>query len=102
MTEKIGLGIEELLADKREEILAIAEKHGAYNVRVFGSVARGEADAESDVDFLVEMGKNRSSWFPVGLIQDLEKLLDRKVDVATEKGLKDRIRERVLKEAIWL
>ncbi|MBE9009733.1 nucleotidyltransferase family protein [Pseudanabaenaceae cyanobacterium LEGE 13415] len=98
----MGLGIEELLADKREEILAIAEKHGAYNIRVFGSVARGEADDKSDVDFLVEMGKNRSPWFPVGLIQDLEKLLDRKVDVATEKGLKDRIRERVLKEAVFL
>lgn len=98
----MGLGIEELLADKREEILAIAEKHGAYNVRVFGSVARGEADDESDIDFLVEMGKNRSPWFPVGLIQNLEELLDRKVDVATKKGLKDRIRERILKEAVFL
>ncbi|MBD1843105.1 nucleotidyltransferase family protein [Cyanobacteria bacterium FACHB-63] len=98
----MGLGIEELLADKREAILAIAQKHGAYNIRVFGSVARGEADDESDVDFLVEMGKDRSPWFPVGLIQDLEDLLGREVDVATEKGLKDRIRERVLKEAIPL
>lgn len=98
----MGLGIEELLADKREEILAIAQKHGAYNVRIFGSVARGEADDQSDIDFLVEMGRNRSPWFPVGLIQDLEKLLDRRVDVATEKGLKDRIRERVLKEAVLL
>ncbi|MGG6270477.1 nucleotidyltransferase family protein [Leptolyngbya sp. AN03gr2] len=98
----MGLGIEELLADKRDEILAIAQKHGAYNVRVFGSVARGEADDQSDVDFLVEMGKNRSSWFPVGLIQDLEDLLGREVDVATEKMLHERIRDRVLKEAISL
>ncbi|MER3433086.1 MAG: DNA polymerase subunit beta [Leptolyngbya sp. ERB_1_1] len=98
----MGLGIEELLADKREEILAIAQKHGAYNVRVFGSVARGEADDKSDVDFLVEMGKNRSAWFPVGLIQDLEDLLGREVDVATEKMLHERIRDRVLKEAIAL
>lgn len=98
----MGLGIEELLADKREAILAIASQHGAYNIRVFGSVARGEADEESDVDFLVEMGANRSAWFPIGLIQDLEALLERKVDVATEKGLKDRIRERVLREAVFL
>jgi len=98
----MGLGIQELIADKREEILAIATKHGAYNIRVFGSVARGEARGDSDVDFLVEMGANRSPWFPVGLIQDLEDLLGRKVDVATEKGLKDRIRERVLREAVSL
>ncbi|NDJ18649.1 nucleotidyltransferase family protein [Myxacorys almedinensis] len=96
------MGIDELLADKREEILAIAAQHGAYNVRVFGSVARGEARADSDIDFLVEMGENRSSWFPVGLILDLEDLLGRKVDVATDGGLKDRIRERVLKEAVSL
>jgi uncharacterized protein len=96
------MGIEELLAEKREEILAIAAQHGAYNIRVFGSVARGEARDDSDVDFLVEVGSNRSSWFPVGLIQDLENLLGRKVDIATEKGLKDRIRERVLREAVSL
>ncbi|KAM3090314.1 nucleotidyltransferase family protein [Phormidesmis sp. 146-35] len=96
------MGIEELLAGKREEILAIAAQHGAYNIRVFGSVARGEARDDSDVDFLVEVGSDRSSWFPVGLIQDLEDLLGRKVDVATEKGLKDRIRERVLSEAVSL
>lgn len=98
----MGLGIKELLADKREEILAIASKHGAYNVRIFGSVARGEANSESDVDFLVEMGADHSSWFPVGLIQDLEDLLGRDVDVATEKMLHERIRARVLNEAISL
>jgi len=98
----MGLGIQELIADKREEILAIATKHGAYNIRIFGSVARGEARDDSDVDFLVEMGANRSSWFPVGLIQDLEDLLGRKVDVATEKTLHEMIRDRVLKEAVPL
>ncbi|MBW4440405.1 MAG: nucleotidyltransferase family protein [Plectolyngbya sp. WJT66-NPBG17] len=98
----MGLGIEELLADKREEILALAKKHGAYNIRVFGSVARCEANSESDIDFLVEMGTNHSSWFPVGLIQDLEDLLGRDVDVATEKMLHERIRDRVLKEAVSL
>lgn len=98
----MGLGIEELLADKRDEILAIAKQHGAYNIRVFGSVARNEANSESDVDFLVDMSAEHSSWFPVGLIQDLEDLLGREVDVATEKMLHERIRDRVLKEAVSL
>jgi uncharacterized protein len=96
------MGIEELLAEKREEILAIAAQHGAYNIRVFGSVARGEARDDSDVDFLVEVGSNRSSWFPVGLKHDLEDLLGREVDVATEKTLHEMIRDRVLKEAVPL
>jgi predicted nucleotidyltransferase len=69
------MGIEELLADKREGILAIAAKHGAYKIRVFGSVARGEARDDSDVDFLGSTGTNRSSWFSVGLKLDLEDLL---------------------------
>ncbi|MBO1348118.1 MAG: nucleotidyltransferase family protein [Hormoscilla sp. GUM202] len=96
------MGIEELLKEKREEILEIAAKHGAINVRVFGSVARGEADADSDVDFLIDLGENLSPWFPVRLIRDLESLLERKVDVVTENGLKTRIRDRVLEEAMLL
>ena len=96
------MGIEELLREKREEILKIASQHGAGNVRVFGSVARGEADSQSDIDFLIDLGENLSPWFPVRLIRDLENLLGRKVDVATENGLKDRIRERVLREAVQL
>ncbi|MBC6476637.1 MAG: nucleotidyltransferase family protein [Hormoscilla sp. GM7CHS1pb] len=96
------MGIEELLKEKREEILEIAAKHGAINVRVFGSVARGEADADSDVDFLIDLGENLSPWFPVRLIRDLESLLERKVDVVTENGLKTRIRDRVLEEAVLL
>lgn len=93
---------EELLKEKREEILRIAAKHGARNVRVFGSVARGEADEESDIDFLVEMEAGRSLFDLGGLQYELEQLLGRPVDVVTERGLKARIRERVLKETVPL
>lgn len=94
--------LQELLT-KRDEILKIADRHGAFNVRVFGSVARGEADAQSDVDVLVDYDRTRRSpWFPMGLIEELETLLGCKVDVVTEKGLKSRIRERVLQEAVPL
>jgi uncharacterized protein len=97
-----SIKLEQLLKEKREEILKIAAEHGACNVRIFGSVARGEADINSDIDFLIDLGENRSPWFPVRLIRDLEKLLGRKVDIATENGLKERIKERVLQEAIKL
>jgi hypothetical protein len=96
------MGIDELLKEKREEILRIAAQHGAYNVRVFGSVARGEASAESDIDFLIDVGVNHSRWFPGGLLADLEDLLGCKVDIVTENGLHRLIRERVLKEAVPL
>lgn len=103
MTTKTGLGIEELLASERSQILAIAEKHGAFNVRVFGSVARGEATPESDVDFLIDYDLAQiTPWFPGGLILDLETLLNRKVDVATIDMLKERIKARVLAEAVPL
>jgi hypothetical protein len=103
MTTHSGLAIAQLLESRREEILTIAAKHGAFNVRVFGSVARGEADEESDVDFLVDYSLEKiSAWFPAGLVLDLEELLERKVDVATEPALKPRIREQVLKEAVLL
>jgi uncharacterized protein len=94
--------LNELIQEKREEILALAAKHGARNVRVFGSVARNEAGPESDVDFLIDLGPKRTPWFPGGLIIDLENLLGCKVDVFTEKGLKRRIRERILQEAVPL
>ena len=70
------MGLAELLREKRQEILAIAAKHGAYNVRVFGSVARGEADAASDVDILVELEPGRSLFDLGGVLMDLENLLD--------------------------
>jgi len=103
MTAQAGLGIKELLADKRDEILALAAKHGAYNVRVFGSVARGEATAESDVDFLIDYDRQRMSpWFPVGLIRDLEALLNRKVDVVSEKSLHYFLKDSILQEVVSL
>ncbi|MGA9099260.1 MAG: nucleotidyltransferase family protein [Methanotrichaceae archaeon] len=90
------------LQERREEIMAIAAKHGAYNVRVFGSVARHEADSASDIDLLVEMEPERSLLDLGGLLMDLRELLGCQVDVVTEKGLRGRIRERVLSEAVAL
>jgi len=90
----------ELLKEKREEILRIAARHGARNVRVFGSAARGEADEASDVDFLVEIEPERSLFDLGGLQAELEAFPGCHVDVVTETGLKPRIRERVFSEAI--
>jgi predicted nucleotidyltransferase len=96
------LGIDPLLQEKREEILRVAKQHGARNVRVFGSAARGESGPESDVDLLVDAGPERTPFFPGGLLADLEELLGRKVDVVTEDGLHWYIREKVIKEAVPL
>jgi uncharacterized protein len=93
---------EELLKEKQGEILGLAAKYGARNVRIFGSVARGKADEQSDVDFLVEMEPGRSLLDLGGLQAELEALLGCSVDVVTEKGLKPRIRGRVLAEAIQI
>ncbi|MDW8144853.1 MAG: nucleotidyltransferase family protein [Roseiflexaceae bacterium] len=92
----------EVVREKRAEILAIAAKHGARSVRVFGSVARGDADAQSDVDFLVQMEPGRSLFNLGGLQYDLEQLLGCRVDVVTEQGLKMRLREEALREAVAL
>ena len=92
--------LDPLLEEKREDILRIASEHGAREVRVFGSVARGEADRESDIDFLVELETGRSLLDLGGLQMELESLLGRRVDVVTVCGLKARIRERVLREAV--
>jgi hypothetical protein len=94
------MSLEELLKEKREEILSIATKYGARNVRIFGSLARGEADEQSDIDFLVEMEPGRSLLDLGGLQAELETLFGCHVDVVTEKGLKARIRGRVLAEAV--
>ena len=99
MAKAKDIDVAELLAVKKEDILRIAAKHGAHNVRVFGSVARGEARPESDVDFLVDMEPGRTLFDLGGLLMDLRDLLGVEVDVVTERGLKPRIRERVLKEA---
>jgi hypothetical protein len=91
---------EELLKEKHADILSMAAKYGARNVRVFGSVARGEADDLSDIDFLVEMEPGRSLLDLGGLQAELEALFGCHVDVVTEKGLKARIRGRVLAQAV--
>ena len=94
--------LEQLLREKRDDIQRIAARHGAYNIRVFGSVARGEAGPESDIDILIDVGPTTSSWFPAGLILDLEDLLGRRVEVITEKALNPALRDHVLREAIPL
>jgi len=94
--------LQKLLHEKREDILRLAAEHGAQHIRVFGSVARGEADDQSDIDFLVEMEPGRSLLDMGGLLMDLQKLLGCQVDVVSVKGLKARIRDRVLKEAVPL
>lgn len=96
------MGVDELLKAKRDDVLRIASSYGARNVRIFGSAARGEVGAESDVDFLVELEAGRSLLDLVGLWQDLEELLGRKVDVVEPEGLHWYIRDRVLKEAVPL
>jgi len=90
----------DLIYEKREEIRRIAARHGVVSIRVFGSVARGEAKPASDVDFLVEVGPNTSSWFPAGLIVELETLLGRRVEVVVQRALNADIRDRVLQEAV--
>jgi uncharacterized protein len=100
--EETLMGLAELLRAKRQEILKIANKHGAYNLRIFGSVVWGEADEAIDVDFLVDAGPRRTPCFPGGLVVDLEALLGKRVDVVNEKGLRKRLRERVIREAVPL
>ncbi|MCM8749380.1 nucleotidyltransferase family protein [Thermomicrobiaceae bacterium CFH 74404] len=102
MEGTVGMQPEELLKEKREEILRLAAKYGARKVRVFGSVARGEADEESDIDLLVEFEPGRSLLDHAGLWLELQELLGCKVDVVSERGIKPRIRERILREAVPL
>ena len=90
----------ELLREKREEIFRIAARHGARNVRLFGSVARDDADDDSDIDLLVDMEPGRSLLDHAALWLELQAALGRKVDVVSERGIKPRIRDRVLQEAI--
>jgi predicted nucleotidyltransferase len=92
----------ELLQQKRDDILQIAARHGAHNIRVFGSVAWGEAGPDSDIDLLIDKGPVTSPWFPAGLVLELEEALGRRIEVVTEQGLNGHLRERVLREAILL
>jgi predicted nucleotidyltransferase len=91
-----------LLKQKREQILETAQRYGAYDVRIFGSVARGEAEEASDIDILVNLEPGRSLMDLGGLLYDLQILLGVEVDVVTEKGLRPRIRQQVLREAVPL
>jgi predicted nucleotidyltransferase len=96
------MDVEELIRMKRAEILRIAARHGAQNVRMFGSVARGETREGSDIDLVVDAGPATSPWFPAGLILDLEELLGLKVEVVTEESIYWLLRRRILKEAVPL
>jgi uncharacterized protein len=87
---------------KRDEILRIGALYGAKNIRVFGSVARGQAGPDSDVDFVVQLEPGRSLLDMGGLLMDLQDLLGCKVDLVTDTGLRPRIREQILREAVAL
>lgn len=93
---------QDLLQEQRETIMGIAARHGATNLRVFGSVARGEANPDSDIDLLVSFDSHVSLLDHAALIRELQDLLGHKVDVASDRGLKPRIRDRVLREAVPL
>jgi uncharacterized protein len=93
------MDLEKLLKVKRKDVIAAAAKHGALNPRIFGSVARGEAGSESDIDLLVKMEEGRSILDLSALVVDLRDLLGVKVDVVSEDGLYWLIRRRILKEA---
>lgn len=91
-----------LLRQKRDEILRIAARHGVTRVSVFGSAARGEATDQSDIDFLINVEGPTTSWFPGGLVADLEEALGRRVDVVETDAIRQPLRDRVLREAVPL
>jgi len=93
------MGLQDLLNQKHDEIMLLADRYGAINVRLFGSVARGDDRPSSDIDLLVDAGPKRSPFFPAGLKEDLELLLGRRVDIVTPGALHWYIRDRVLREA---
>lgn len=94
--------LEEIVAQKGEEIRRVAAKHGVRRISVFGSLARGDAGEQSDVDFLIEVDGPTTPWFPGGLVAELEELLGRRVDVVEPDALREPLRQRVLAEAIPL
>lgn len=91
-----------MIREKRRDILLLADRYGVRNVRIFGSVARGDERPDSDIDILVDVDSGRSLMDLGGFLTDMQELLGRNVDVVTENGLRPRIRERVLREAIAL
>lgn len=94
------MGDEQISLPDREIIRRISERHGARNVRIFGSVARGEARPDSDLDLLVEAGPKTTPWFPGGLVADLEEALGRRVDIVSPGGLSAALRDRILEESV--
>lgn len=95
--------IQRILLEKKQDVLDVAARHGAFNVRVFGSVVRGEATQDSDIDFLIDYDITQvTPWFPTGLVHDLEALLERKVDVVPADSLHVFLRDRILDEAVAL
>ena len=91
-----------LIIQNRTELLALAERHGITDVRVFGSMARGDADEASDVDFLVKLRPGMTGLALAGLLGDAQDLLQRKVDVLTEGALHPALREQILQDALPL
>lgn len=102
MNKESKIDLYDLVIRKRNEIIAIANRRGAKNIRIFGSVSRGEARSDSDIDFLIDLDPDRSLLDAGGLAIDLEILLNHKVDVITEAGLRPRIRNDVLRDARYL
>jgi uncharacterized protein len=96
------MGIDEILKEKRDEILRIARKHGVGRISIFGSFARGEATEDSDIDLLIDVQGPTPPWFPGGLVADLEELLGRRVDVVEADAIREGMRARILKEAVML
>jgi uncharacterized protein len=94
--------LEELRRTKRDQILRVAARHGARNVRIFGSAARGEASPDSDIDLLVDLDPDRTLMDLGGLLMDLQELVQARVDVATEGMLRPRVRQRALADAVPL
>lgn len=101
MATKTGSGINDVIGEKRADILRLAKRHGVSNVRVFGSVARGDAGPNSDVDFVVD-GLENAAWGGGRLLMDLHTLLGRRVDLVSAEDLHWSIRDRILKEAVPL
>lgn len=99
--ENMGLGIPEIIGAKREQVLKLMQAQGVYNVRVFGSVAHGEATPESDIDFLVD-GLENAAWGGGRLLMELQALLGRSVDLVSEGDMHRLMREAVVKEAVSL
>lgn len=96
------MALDKLIVEKRNDILAAARRHGARKVRVFGSMARGDAGPGSDVDFLVDLEEGRDLFDLGALLMDLQGILQRNVETVTEEALHRRIRDRVLEEAVTL